>query len=71
MNALAPAPRADEVTLVGPGGSHTELAMTRAIERLAAAGRRSTADMLAELRREFPDSPLSVRVRALEALRKR
>ena len=70
MNALAPAPRADEVT-PGPGGSHAELAMTRAIERLAAAERRSTADMLAELRREFPDSPLSVRVRALEALRKR
>jgi hypothetical protein len=71
MNALAPAPRVDEVTLVGPGGSHAELAMTRAIERLAAAGRRSTAEMLAELRREFPNSPLAVRVRALEALRRR
>ena len=45
--------------------------MTRAIERLAAIGRRSTAEMLPELRREFPDSPLAVRVRALEALRKR
>jgi hypothetical protein len=45
--------------------------MTRAIERLIAIGRRSTAEMLSELRREFPDAPLSVRVRALEALRKR
>jgi hypothetical protein len=44
--------------------------MTRAIKRLAAS-RRSTAEMLSELRREFPDAPLAVRIRALEALRKR
>jgi hypothetical protein len=71
MNAFSPVPSADEATLVGTAGSHAELAMTRAIERLAAIGRRSTADMLAELRREFPNSPLAVRVRALEALRRR
>jgi hypothetical protein len=45
--------------------------MTRAIERLAAIEKRSTAEMLSELRREFPDSPLAVRVRALAALRSR
>jgi hypothetical protein len=71
MNAFAPLPSADDVTHVGPGGSHNDAAMARAIERLAAIGRRSTAEMLSELRREFPHAPLSVRVRALEALRKR
>ena len=48
-----------------------DAAMARAIERLSATGRRSTAEMLSELRREFPNSPLSVRIRALEALRRR
>jgi hypothetical protein len=71
MNAFTPVPNADDVTLVGPPGSHDDTAMARAIERLTAVGRRSTAEMLSELRREFPDAPLSVRVRALEALRKR
>jgi hypothetical protein len=47
------------------------VAMTRAVEQLAKADRRSTAEMLSELRRAFPHSPLAVRVRALEALRKR
>jgi hypothetical protein len=41
------------------------------IERLRAIGRRSTAEMLEELRRAFPDSPLAVRVRALAALHDR
>ncbi len=45
--------------------------MTRAVERLATPAGRSTAEMLQELRRAFPDAPLAVRVRALEALRKR
>ncbi len=40
------------------------------VERLNAAGRRSTAEMLQELRRAFPDSPLAFRIRALEALRR-
>ena len=68
MNA-SPAQTAEDATWLRGNGA--EPAVTRAIERLAAAGRRSTAEMLQELRREFPDSPLSVRVRALEALRKR
>ena len=70
MNA-SPAPVTDDATWLRGNAVHAEPAVTRAIERLAAAGRRSTAEMLQELRREFPDSPLSVRVRALEALRKR
>jgi len=41
------------------------------IERLRAIGHRSTAEMLEELRRAFPDSPLAVRVRALAALNNR
>jgi hypothetical protein len=45
--------------------------MTSAMERLSAAGDRSTAEMLSELRRQFPNSPLAVRVRALGALRTR
>ena len=56
-----------------PAGGHTaksETELARAlVERLAAAGRRSTAEVLHELRRAFPDAPLEVRVRALEALR--
>ena len=41
------------------------------VERLGRTGRNSTAEMLQELRRAFPHSPLSVRIRALEVLRKR
>jgi hypothetical protein len=51
---------------------HLEAETARGLaERLNAAGQRSTAEMLQELRRAFPHSPLAVRVRALEALRKR
>lgn len=71
MNAFTPMPSADDATLLDASASPAEAAMLHAINRLAAAGRRSTAEMLSELRREFPDSPLSVRVRALEALRRR
>jgi hypothetical protein len=67
MNAFVPIPDAAESTALGP---HAERAMTQAIRRLAAT-RQSTAEMLSELRREFPDAPLAVRIRALEALRKR
>lgn len=46
-----------------------EAAMIRAlIERLDAAGRRSTAELLQVLREAFPNSPLSVRVAALKAI---
>ena len=51
-----------------PAKSEAEMARAM-VERLAAAGRRSTAEVLHELRRAFPDAPLEVRVRALEALR--
>jgi len=64
MNAFTPVPAADDAA------ADAEQAMNRAIARLAAS-RRSTAEMLSQLRREFPDSPLAARVRALEALRKR
>ena len=67
MNAFIPVPYADDATALGPDA---ERAMSRAIKRLAAS-RQSTAEMLSELRREFPDAPLAVRIRALEALRKR
>jgi hypothetical protein len=67
MNALTPMPSANDAD---PLGADAELAMARAIERLAAT-RQSTAELLQQLRREFPDAPLAFRVRALEALRRR
>ena len=67
MNTFTAVPNADKATALGPDADR---AMTRAIKRLAAS-RQSTAEMLSELRREFPDAPLAVRIRALEALRKR
>ena len=67
MNAFTPVPKAEDATTLGPSADR---AMNQAIERLAAS-RQSTAEMLSELRREFPDAPLAVRIRALEALRKR
>ncbi len=45
------------------------MAKARALVRhLHAAGRRSTAELLHELRRAFPDAPLAVRVGALQVL---
>jgi hypothetical protein len=49
--------------------ARAEPALTRAGR--SGANRQSTAELLQQLRREFPDSPLAVRVRALEALRRR
>ncbi len=69
MNAMLPLPDTADAS-PGHGPASAEAAMARAlVERLAVAGHKSTAEMLHELRRAFPDSPLSVRVRALEALR--
>jgi hypothetical protein len=68
MNVLTPVPSTE--ASASPG-AHASQTMTHAVERLAAAKHRTTAELLSELRREFPDSPLSVRVRALEALRNR
>ena len=67
MNTFTAVPDADAATALGPDADR---AITRAIERLAAS-RQSTAEMLSELRREFPNSPLAVRIRALAALQKR
>ena len=70
MNAFTPIPDTDAAASASAGGPGA--AMADAIVRLAAAAEhRSTAEMLQELRRVFPHSPLAVRVRALEALRKR
>jgi hypothetical protein len=70
MNARTPVPNPEEAAVIRAGSSQSE-AMIRAIQHLAAAERRSSAEMLHELRRAFPHSPLAVRVRALEALRRR
>ena len=49
-----------------------EIVRARAlVDQLHEAGRQSTAELLQELRRAFPHSPLAFRVRALEALRRR
>jgi hypothetical protein len=66
MNAFTPVPKTEDATLTDAGA-----AMNQAIQRLIAAKNRSTAEVLQELRRAFPHSPLAVRVRALEALRRR
>jgi hypothetical protein len=71
MNALTPVPDTDDSTFAGGDGSPSDATMTLAVERLGKTERRSTAEMLQELRRNFPNSPLAVRIRALEALRRR
>ncbi len=71
MDAFTPAPQTEDAGPADAAGAPASAAMTAAIERLVTAERRSTAEMLSELRRAFPHSPLAVRVRALEALRKR
>jgi hypothetical protein len=71
MNAFTPVPNTDDTALAGAGSAPSGTAMTDAVERLVTTEQRSTAEMLQELRRAFPDSPLAVRVRALEALRRR
>ena len=70
MNAFTPVPSPEDASSMS-SGMPADAAMTRAVERLANAKRRSTAEMLQELRRAFPHSPLAVRVRALEAIRRR
>jgi hypothetical protein len=71
MDTLMPVPNSDDASLMGSDSGHFEVETARAlVERLGRTGRNSTAEMLQELRRAFPHSPLAVRVRALEALRK-
>ena len=69
MNAMLPLPDSASATSVDGAPADAEaLAM---VERLNAAAHRSTAEMLEDLRRSFPASPLALRVRALAALLKR
>jgi hypothetical protein len=71
MNAPMPKPASEMAAPSGHNASDIapDLAMARAlVQRLHAAGRRSTAELLHELRRAFPDAPLAVRVGALQAL---
>jgi hypothetical protein len=71
MNALTQVPGTGDASLIGSDRGHAEIEKARAlVERLGAAGRRSTAELLHELRRAFPDAPLAVRVRALDVLRR-
>jgi hypothetical protein len=71
MNALTPAPTADDASLRDSNAACSEIQKARQlVEQLHAAGRQSTSEMLHQLRRAFPHSPLAVRVRALEALRR-
>ena len=66
MNAPMPMPASE---MAAPPGNTSDMAMARAlVQQLHAAGRRSTAELLHELRRAFPDAPLAVRVGALQAL---
>jgi hypothetical protein len=67
MNAPTPMPASDMAAQ--PRNIAADMAMARAlVQRLHAAGRRSTAELLHELRRAFPDAPLAVRVGALQTL---
>jgi hypothetical protein len=71
MNAPMPMPASEMAAPPGNNNSDLapDLAMARAlVQRLHAAGLRSTAELLHELRRAFPDAPLAVRVGALQAL---
>ena len=71
MNAAIAIPTTGDASSMGSANGHSDEELARAlVERLSAAGRRSTAEMLHELRQAFPHSPLSVRVAALEALRR-
>ena len=72
MNALSPMQTTGEAA--PPAHEPAQADVTKAaalVEALRATGSQSTADMLHELRRAFPHSPLAFRVRALEALRRR
>jgi hypothetical protein len=68
MNAPMQKPAGNSAVSLGTSTSEAEMARAL-VERLHAAGRRSAAEVLHELRRAFPDAPLQVRVRALAALR--
>jgi hypothetical protein len=71
MAALTPVPDTEDAAFAGGEGAPSDTAMAQAIERLVRAEHRSTAEILEDLRRNFPNSPLAMRVRALEVLRRR
>ena len=71
MNAPIHMPASETTALPGNNTADMapDMAMARAlVQKLHAAGRRSTAELLHELRQAFPDAPLAVRVGALQAL---
>jgi hypothetical protein len=76
MASLNTVIRMDAMTAAAPkpdwssSPEHADLIRT-CLDQLAAAGHRSTAELLHELRQQFPDAPLAVRVRALAALSRR
>ena len=67
MHAPLPKPTCETAASLGRHASDIEMACAL-VRQLHAAGRRSTAELLHELRRAFPDAPLAVRVGALQAL---
>jgi hypothetical protein len=73
MNAVTTLSTLADATLVSSATrtlARNDAELARAlVERLSAAGQRSTSEMLHELRRAFPDAPLAVRVAALDAIR--
>jgi hypothetical protein len=72
MDGMPPLPDTDDAASVADAEPPSEAEKARVlVETLSAAGRRSTAELLQELRRAFPHSPLAFRVRALEAVRGR
>ncbi len=72
MNAVTTLSSLADAALVGSAtqtSSCSDAELARAlVAKLAAAGGRSTSEMLHELRQAFPDAPLSVRVAALNAI---
>ena len=67
MNAPMHGPGNNSAALLDGGKPDADMARAL-VERLHAAGARSTAELLHELRQAFPNVPLTVRVRALQAL---
>jgi hypothetical protein len=72
MNALTAVRNTSDAAAADDGHVGSDGEQARAlVERLRATSPRSTAEILYELRRAFPHSPLSVRIAALAALRER
>jgi hypothetical protein len=62
-------PPTGDASSIGDANGQSDVELARAlVERLSATGQRSIAETLHQLRQAFPNSPLSVRVAALELL---